>query len=62
MIAKSMSMIRCQNCEHLIDSDDDPSCFCEVMDYGDDGATKTRVLCEPCRDDKIDADDREPTP
>jgi hypothetical protein len=57
-----MSIIRCDRCSRLIDSDYDLECFCEVMDYGDDGATKTRVLCEPCRDDEIEVEDMEPTP
>jgi hypothetical protein len=37
-----MSMIRCDRCERLIDSDDDPECFVEKTD---------EVLCEWCRGD-----------
>jgi hypothetical protein len=48
-----MSMIRCDRCSRLIDSDDDPECFVQVIDHGDDGATKDAVLCEPCREKQL---------
>ena len=38
-----MSIIRCERCPTLIDSDDDPDCFVSI---GEDSIT----LCEPCRD------------
>lgn len=40
-----MSMIRCDRCAQIIDSDDDPECFVENPGcrYGD------RVICEACR-------------
>lgn len=37
-----MSMIRCDLCDRLIDSDDDPDCFVEGNPSG--------CFCEPCRD------------
>ncbi len=52
-----MSMIRCEDCSRLIDSDDDPDCFVYVGNYKrlhDD-----KVMCEPCREryfEKIEAD------
>ena len=58
-----MSMCVCYRCSAYIDSDDDPECFVQVLDYGDDGATKDAVLCEPCREKQLrdeelpDADD-----
>lgn len=36
-----MSMIRCDLCENLIDSDDDPACFVEGNPSG--------CFCESCR-------------
>lgn len=43
-----MSMIRCEQCERLIDSDDDPECF--VENPGLPGAMGDEVLCEWCRE------------
>ncbi len=40
-----MSMCICSECECLVDSDDDPECFCEV-----DGEEDI-VLCIHCRED-----------
>ena len=41
-----MSMIRCDGCDRVFDSDDDPQCFEDT-----DGAFGTwRVLCEQCRE------------
>lgn len=37
-----MSMIRCDECDRIFDSDDDPGCFDEDGD---------RVICEPCREE-----------
>lgn len=39
-----MSMIRCDDCEGIFDSDADPGCFVETP-KGD------QVFCEPCRED-----------
>jgi hypothetical protein len=39
-----MSMIICQGCDRLIDSDDDPGCFLDV------GSNQIKVLCESCRE------------
>jgi len=43
-----MSMIRCEQCERLIDSDDDPDCFIE--NPGMPGSMGDEVLCEWCRE------------
>ncbi len=43
-----MSMIRCEGCSELIDSDDDPECFVEVGNMRH--LHKEIILCEPCRD------------
>jgi|GEM_PF-5740201 len=43
-----MSMIRCDHCPALIDSDDDPDCFVEVGNMR--RLSETIVMCEPCRD------------
>lgn len=40
-----MSMVLCDECEKLIDSDDDPACFIEKSKL------QTLVICEWCRDD-----------
>jgi hypothetical protein len=45
-----MSMIRCSKCSLVVDSDDDPEMFVEVITFGDDGATETVVMCETCRE------------
>ena len=47
-----MSMIRCEWCERLIDSDDDPDCFAENPE---------EVLCEWCRDKRY-AEQTDPPP
>lgn len=48
-----MSMIRCESCERLIDSDDDPGCFCEPPEdlplTTAQRINLTEVLCESCR-------------
>ena len=48
-----MSMIRCELCSRLIDSDDDPECFVEEFWTG---TTPERdgVLCEPCREKHLE--------
>ena len=46
----AVSMIRCEQCEWLIDSDDDPECFVYVGNYKRLHAEI--VLCEKCRDDR----------
>ena len=46
----AMSMIRCESCSHLIDSDDDPDCFVYVGNYKRLHAEM--VLCERCRDER----------
>ncbi len=41
-----MSMIRCDRCDTMIDSDDDPECFVEA----DKIDKRDHVWCESCRD------------
>ena len=43
-----MSMVRCNECDLLIDSDDDPECF------GEFGKAE-ETLCESCRQNKAEA-------
>ena len=43
-----MSMVICEDCDALIDSDDDPDCFVEIGNMRRLHATK--VMCEYCRD------------
>jgi hypothetical protein len=38
-----MSMVMCERCDRMIDSDDDPDCFVENPDA---------VLCEWCREER----------
>ena len=52
-----MSMIRCDRCSVLIDSDDDPECFTSKDKPHD---CEGRVLCEPCREQcEVDEDGME---
>ena len=47
-----MSMIRCERCGDLIDSDNDLECFTEIFvpAYGENGGyLQERVLCIHCR-------------
>ena len=66
-----MSMIRCDRCDRYIDSDDDPDCFVERPNYTNTAhpvnpayAEKIEwdVLCEPCRDEQWDEEQREMGP
>ena len=50
-----MSMIRCDGCDRIIDSDDDPDCFVEVGNMRRMNFTK--VMCERCRDEYYSAMD-----
>lgn len=43
-----MSMVRCEECERFIDSDEDPECFVEVGNMK--RLHKEIILCEPCRE------------
>ena len=43
-----MSMVICEKCDRLIDSDDDPDCFVETGNMR--RLHQTVVMCEPCRD------------
>ena len=45
-----MSMIHCQGCALLIDSDADPACFVEDDPYD------REVVCEGCREDVVRED------
>lgn len=49
-----MSMIRCDLCESLIDSDDDPECFVEGNPSG--------CFCKSCRDQAEQETERKPKP
>ena len=53
--ANPMSMIKCDGCGYLIDSDDDPACFVEVpwLNMTD------KVWCESCREDEFDNHEQE---
>ena len=46
-----MSMIKCDGCDRIFDSDEDPDCFIEE-DYAD--KQPARVICETCREEPID--------
>lgn len=43
-----MSMIFCESCHDLIDSDDDPDCFVEIGNLR--RLRKEIVMCAHCRD------------
>ena len=43
-----MSLISCDDCTSIIDSDEDPDCFLEVGKYPED-----IVLCQWCREKRI---------
>lgn len=45
-----MSMISCECCGDLIDSDDDPDCFISLASIG--GLTFEGVRCESCRENE----------
>lgn len=51
-----MSVIRCEICAHLIDSDEDPDCFVEEF-WTANNEDKDAVLCEQCREKHIEAVD-----
>jgi hypothetical protein len=52
-----MSMICCEQCGHLIDSDDDPDCFVEVGNMR--RLHKEIVLCEGCREEHYNQQENE---
>lgn len=45
-----MSVIRCEACDAIFDSDEDPDCFVEVGNMR--RLHKTLILCEHCRDER----------
>ena len=47
-----MSMVICETCDRLIDSDDDLDCFIEVGNMK--RWHKTEVMCEVCREKLLD--------
>ena len=47
-----MSMCICQDCDRMIDSDDDPDCFVEVGNMR--RMTFTEIVCEACREKRND--------
>ena len=52
-----MSMVLCEDCGRLFDSDHDPDCFIETGNMR--RLTLTEIVCEPCRWDREDAMERE---
>ena len=44
-----MSMVRCDNCDLIFDSDADPDCFVEVGNMR--RLHQTKIMCPPCRED-----------
>lgn len=50
-----MSMALCKDCGCLIDTDDDPECFVEVGNMR--CMNWTEIVCEPCRERRIDEND-----
>ncbi len=44
-----MSMIRCDRCDQVFDSDADPDCFVEVGNMR--SQTQIATICERCRTD-----------
>lgn len=46
-----MSFMRCAHCDDLVNTDNEPEAFVEVIDFGDDGATRTVCLCTACRNE-----------
>lgn len=53
-----MSIIRCDKCETLIDSDDHPECFVEVPWLN----METRIWCQWCAEDEFEKNEREQGP
>ena len=58
-----MSMVQCERCDKVFDSDDDPDCFVEKANYAalahPVGTVQTQpieyeCICEPCRDELAD--------
>ena len=45
-----MSMVRCDDCNKLIDSDYDPDCFEDIFDEEYPDNTKTTCRCTKCRE------------
>jgi hypothetical protein len=45
-----MSIIYCDKCSRLIDSDDDPDCFVDVSQRRYQWQKHDMVICEACRD------------
>lgn len=52
-----MSMIACEACGHLIDSDIDVDCFVEIGNMK--RLHKEVVWCEPCREEKMTEEERD---
>jgi hypothetical protein len=50
-----MSMIRCEHCDRVFDSDADPDCF--VENPGLPGRMGDEVLCEWCREKRAEQDE-----
>jgi hypothetical protein len=51
-----MSMDVCHDCDRPVDTDDDPDCYIEVGNMR--RLTQTICVCEPCRERRIEEDER----
>ena len=51
-----MSMVMCEQCETLIDSDDDPDCFVEVLVKRNQHVEE--IYCRACRQEMENANER----
>lgn len=59
-----MSMVQCERCDGIFDSDNDPDCFVEEPTYASvtmpvnppkaHHTPKYRCLCEPCREEEME--------
>ena len=52
-----MSMVICEGCDALTDSDDDPDCFVEVGNMR--RLHQTKILCQSCRERREEELDRD---
>lgn len=51
-----MSIVLCETCDRLIDSDEDPDCFVEIGNMR--RLVYTEVMCASCRERLLEEDDR----
>lgn len=50
---RDMSLMKCDNCGRIVDTDEDTACFQESFG-GIDGRSEVVCLCEPCREESGD--------